>query len=248
MMKWKFLTLACIVLLWTGMGPARAGNIIINGGFETGTFSSWTNLDQAGGSGSWFIQTGTVSPLNGFTVPAPPQGMFAAMTDQFGPGSHVLYQDFVVPFGVSSATLNFQLFINNQNGAFITPNTLDYSGDPNQQSRVDIITTAADPFSVAGGDVLQNVYQTQVGDPATSGYSLVSVDLTALLAAHGGETLRLRFAETDDQFFFQTGVDDVILDAQGPQAVPEPASLSLLCIGALGLLTYRWKHCRKLTC
>ena len=29
------------------------------------------------------------------------------------------------------------------------------------------MTTTADPFSVSPGDVLQNVYQTMVGDPTT---------------------------------------------------------------------------------
>src|SRR6266852_631235 len=70
-----------------------ATDLVINGDFEAGSLTGWTVRDQAGGDGSWFIQRGTMSPESGFLVPAPPQGSFAAMTDQFGPGSHILYQD-----------------------------------------------------------------------------------------------------------------------------------------------------------
>jgi hypothetical protein len=71
------------------------------------------------------------------------------MTDQDNPGSHVLYQDFVVPADVANASLSFDYFINNLNGTFATPTTLDFTGVENQQTLVDIITTSADPFSVA---------------------------------------------------------------------------------------------------
>jgi hypothetical protein len=161
--------------------------------------------------GNWFVQSGTVSPLSGFAVPAPPGPTHAAMTDSFGPGSHVLYQDFTVPANASSGSISFALFIGNRNGLFYTPNSLDPSVFPNQQARVDLITTGADPFSVASGDVLLNLYQTHVGDPAISGYTTHTIDLTALLTAHKGQTLRLRFAEVDNQFYFQFGVDQVNL-------------------------------------
>jgi hypothetical protein len=124
------------------------------------------------------------------------------MTDAFGPGSHVLYQDFVVPTG--SALLSFSLFIGNRANAFSTPASLDFSTPAlNQQARVDILKASADPFSVAAADVLQNVYQTHVGDPLLSGYSNLNFDLTSLFSANAGQTLRLRFAETDNVFTFQ---------------------------------------------
>lgn len=212
-----------------------AAQLISNGGFEDGggSFSSWTVLDQSGGSGSWFIQTGTGSPLNGIPVPAPPGPTHAAMTDQGGPGSHVLYQDFVVPGSVSSATLAFELYIQNLAGDYATPDSLDFTVGPNQQARVDIITTTADPFSVAGGDVLQNIYQTQVGDPAEFGYVPIVADLTALFQANLGQTLRLRFAEVDDLNNFLMGIDQASLEVTGQAAVPEPATFVAAGLGGL---------------
>jgi hypothetical protein len=68
-------------------------------------------------------------------------------------------------------------------------------------------------------------------------YLAQSADLSALFGAHAGETLRLRFAEVDNLFTFQLGIDNVSLTTASPQAVPEPASLLLIGTGlaALGI-------------
>ena len=105
----------------------------------------------------------------------------------------------------------------------------------NQQARVDILKAGADAFSVDSGDILMTLYQTQVGDAPVSGYTTITRDITALLATHNGETLRLRFAEADNLDVFQLGVDNVRIEIQG-NPVPEPASV-LLLVGALGALT-----------
>jgi len=204
---------------------AQAGPLISNGGFEAGLVG-WTTADQTGSDGSFLPQTGTLSPTNGFTVEAPSEGVAAAMSDAQGPGSHVLYQDFVVPTGLTSASIRFDLYINNQAEDFFSPDTLDFSSVNNQQVRVDLMLASADPFSVAPADVLMNLYQSQPGDPLVSGYSTIPADLTALLTGLAGQTLRLRFAEVDNQFFLNVGVDNVSLDAA---AVPEPSTL----LGAL---------------
>jgi hypothetical protein len=192
-------------------------DLMNNGDFEAngGSLDGWTTMSQANSSGDWYIQTGTTSPLSGFFVPEPPGPTHAAMTDMFGPGTHILYQDFTVPSGLTAALLSFDRFIGNQAGLFITPATLDFTSVANQQARVDIITTTANPFSVATSDVLLKIYQTEVGDPPISGYTTQTTDLTDFLMAHQGQTLRLRFAMADNQFFFQFGVDRVILALNG---------------------------------
>lgn len=215
--------------------PTLGGELIANGGFESG-FSGWTRADQIGSEGTFQLQTGDFSPVNLDAVPSPPAGSSAAMTDAAGPGSHVLYQDFVV--NASGALLHFELFVGNRADRFAIPPSGSLAFDltsqtgaqtQNQQARVDILMGGTDPFSVAAGDMLLNVLLTQVGDSLISGYTAYDLNLSALFGAYQGQTLRLRFAETDNLAQFQLGVDNVSLTE-----VPEPGSLSLLLLGLLG--------------
>jgi len=228
--------------LWISMAltcalstQARA-DLIVNGGFESG-LSGWSRADQVGSEGTFVLQTGTSSPVNGDPVPAPPGGIRAAMTDAEGPGSHVLYQDFTIPSLLPGAILNFALFVGNRADRFATPASLDF-GTPtlNQQARVDILAAGADPFSLAPADVLLNVFRTNVGDPlVSSGYINHSVDITSLLNSHVGQSLRLRFAETDNLSIFQYGVDNVSL-LESSQVVPEPSTWLFTSCGLVAIV------------
>jgi hypothetical protein len=177
---------------------------IVNGGFETGNFTGWTVVNQSEGSGDWFVYTGTSSPLSGATIAAPPEGTHAAVTDQFGPGSHLLYQDVSLEAGFNH-TLSLQVYYENQAGVFATPPSLDSNVFPNQQYRVDILSPSAPVTSVAPGEVLATVFQTDVGDPPSLAPMPISFDLSGF----AGTTVRLRLAEVDNQFFFNASVDDV---------------------------------------
>jgi hypothetical protein len=219
--------------------PLQAAQIIVNGGFESG-FANWTRSEQVGSDGTFALQTGTVSPVNGFAVPSPPQGSQAAMTDSQGPGAHVLYQDFLVPNTLGPWTLSFLLFLNNTTGSYFTPSpaSLDFSTPTlNQQLRVDVLKATADPFSVAAADVLQNIYQTQPGNPAVSGYNLITADLSALIAANAGQTVRLRFAEVDNVGILNAGVDAVSLADAPLSGVPEPSTF-VAGLAVLGLAAF----------
>ncbi len=191
-------SLLSVLLGLSALPAAHAAPAIMNGGFESG-FVNWTTLDQTGSEGTFYLQSGTTSPTTGLAVAAPPEGSQAAMSDAGlgGPGTHVLYQDFVA--SAVGATLSFELFIGNRANNFYTPATLDFATAAiNQQARVDILKAGADAFSVDSGDILMTLYQTQVGDAPVSGYTTITRDITALLATHNGETLRLRFAEADN--------------------------------------------------
>jgi len=232
-------TLTLLAAFACALTPAAADEVISNGGFNSG-FAGWTLANQAGSDGSFFLQTGTSSPVNGDTVPAPPGPPTAAMTDAQGPGTHVLYQDFVVPIPVTSAILSFDAFIGNRANAFFVPNpaSLDFAAPAfNQQARVDLLLGSATQFSVSSGDVLLNLFQTTPGGPLVTGYTAHSLDIASVLNDHLNTPLRLRFAETDNVFSFQFGVDDVSL-VTTPSAVPEPSAGASTAIGALMLLAF----------
>jgi hypothetical protein len=209
---------------------------ITNGGFEAG-FTGWTTADQVGSDGTYLLQTGTTSPVNGVPVPAPPEGSTAAMTDSQGPGSHVLFQNIIVTAPVPSTLLTFDLFIGNRGDNFYTPapSTLDFATPAlSQQARVDILIGGADPFSLAAADVLLNAFQTNPGDPLVSGYTHHSIDITALLNSNLNTPLILRFAETDNVNIFQFGVDNVDI-----QAIPEPSTWLLTSAALFGIASMR---------
>jgi hypothetical protein len=223
------------------LGQQLHAAAIVNGGFEAG-LTGWTTAVQTGSEGNFFVQTGTASPVLGSPVPAPPEGANAAMSDAAGPGSRVLYQDFLVGAVSPATALTFALFVNNGAPDFVVHSNLDFATPAlNQQARVDLMLPAADPFSVDPADVLLNLFQTNPGDPLVSGYNTYSADVTALLQAHQGQTLRLRFAQVDNVFTFNLGVDDVAIEV-----VPEPSTWLLASAGVIaGALARRRIRARE---
>lgn len=212
---------------------------IVNGGFETGDFTGWTTVDPCtqGNPGTWSVYTGTTSPISGSPIPAPPEKTHAAISDQSGPGTHILYQDVMLQPN-TRYTLSFQIYYVNQAGAFTVPNSLDCNaGTPNQQYRVDLINPNAAVDSVSAADVLQNVYQTNVGDPASLNPTQVNVSINSASVPANG-IVRLRFAEVDNQNFFQAGVDNVQLNQTtvGTGALTKVVSRPTAAAG--DLLTY----------
>ena len=185
-------------------GDISAEARVPNGGFETGDFSRWKQANQSGGSGRWFVYSGTTSPLSLSTIAAPPQGNFAATTDQDSPGSHVLYRNIKLAAG-QKHVLSFFLYYDNLAGAFFARNTLDYTVEPNQQYRVDLLRPQANPFTVNSDKVLRTLFRTKPGDPNTRGPRLRTYNISQ----YAGRTVRLRFAEVDNQGNFLASVDRV---------------------------------------
>jgi hypothetical protein len=205
-------------------------SLLANAGFETNggagsnTFSGWTVVDQAGGSGSWFAVSALTAPLSGLPVPGPGEGVFQALTDQTGPGAHVLYQDIVLP---SRTPLTLSFYLHYVSAASLTTpasGTLDYTSGMNQQFRVDVMDPAAGVSDVGTG-VLMNVYRTNTGDATTLAPRLVVADLSAF----AGRAVRIRFAETDNSGNFFVGVDAVSLVVSG--LVPAAGTTGLLALG-----------------
>lgn len=231
------LLLATTVLVALAM-PAKAVELIANGSFElhgrvgSNGFFYWDTRARPEGFGTFLIQTGDVSPWTDTHVESPPAGSFAAMTDGTGPTAQVLFQTFNVPAVVTSAILHFEYFVRNLAGAYYTPSDLDSAGGPNQQDRVDIISSTAPIFSTAPADVLATVLRTSVSDPRIIPYTSSTTDLTSLLQAHEGQTLMLRFGVVDNQANYYFGVDSVSLSVN---AIPEPAGPAWFAVGLAGL-------------
>jgi hypothetical protein len=105
-------------------------------------------------------------------------------------------------------TLSFKLFLGNRNGGgwiIPTSGTLRHdAGVANQHVRVDIISPTVSIEDVGSG-VLSNIF---ISEPDTA-LILEYQQITADLSRFAGQTIRLRFAEVDNQFFLQMGIDDV---------------------------------------
>ena len=185
---------------------------VTNGGFETGNLTGWIVANE--GNGVWSAYSGTLSPVSGLTIAATgqftytPQGVYAATSDQTGPGSHIMYQDLVLK-KFQSHNLTLILYYDNQAGEFCTPDTLDPKIACNQQYRVDVMDPAAPVDSVASGDVLATLFRTEVGAPRTLAPTPMAYDLSAF----AGRTVRLRFSEVDNQSNFLASVDAVNLQS-----------------------------------
>ncbi len=231
-------------------GAFAATELIENGGFETGDFQFWTVTDLPGGDGSWFVSTpGATTPIsNSATSAVGSSGSFYAVTDQNGPGSHSLTQSFTVPVGTLSAILSFSYFANDSDsGPIVDPDGLTDITDPNQHTRVDLLTGTAGPFDTGPSEVLANFYL-GVDDQMTNPnpFTPYSFDITALVS--GGGTFQIRFAEVDNQFFLNAGVDNVsvLVDFSPPVGVvPEPASLLVWSMLSMVAMATRLKSRRS---
>jgi hypothetical protein len=205
--------LLALVVAVAGFGAFAAeapAAVVNNGNFESGTMNGWTDASSTMSLGAWGVYTGTTAPISGFAISAPPEGAFALTSDQDNPSTDVVYEDLSVPEAAVS-NLSFYTYYENEAGSFATPASLDYQVGPNQQYRVDLMNPAAPVDSIAPADVLANIFQTNVGDPASLAPTLITFDLTPW----AGRTVRLRFAEVDSVFFFQASFDDVVVTSRG---------------------------------
>lgn len=224
-----------LVLLAAGSSAHAA---LTNGNFEAG-LTGWT-ATTVGAAKAVTVALGAVVTDAG-PIAASLTGDHYVYTSQDGPGRSLLTQTFRVEAGVNK--IFFDIAINNDAGAFITPNTLDYTGEPNQQARFDIIKVGAALDTVDPADIIVAAYQTVVGDPTTQGWRTHEIDVTAQLASYVGQDVVFRFSQVDNQSYFNLAIDNVNVGATQtgvaavPQDVPVLGPLGLAALsGLLGLL------------
>lgn len=205
------------------VGRAQAQQLIVNGGFETGDLTGWTLANQVSPFDGGFVASNDIaSPINGLPTVGPASGGYYAVSDQTGPGTHVMYQVVTVPVG-ANILVSFDLFVNNWfDSTVIDPSGLDWTTggtfDANQHARVDLLDGAADPFDTGSG-VVQNFYIGDDGPTLPNHYRHYTFFVPTFPT---GGTFLIRFAEVDNQFQLNEGVDNVSI-----LVVPEPGPFGL---------------------
>jgi hypothetical protein len=222
------IALAAMASLAFGASSAAA-TTVVNGNFESGNLSGWSVYNnQESEAGNWFAYSGTSIPFGEIAppVPPPPQGNFAAITAQGGPGTHILYQDVALEPGFPHV---LSLIAYYQSSALLaTQDSLSWMVEPNQQYRIDVIKPTAQIETLNPSDILATLLQTETGDPT----SMEPKTLTADLTAFGGQTVRLRFAEVDNEGPLNAGVDSVSITGPPP---PLPVPSNAFTVGKLKL-------------
>ena len=199
--------------------------------FESGALTGWQTVGS--GNGGWVVygdgrkapDPSRSDPNVPFLFPDPPQGRFAASTDPNGPGTRILYRD--VRLSGRLAVLMNVFYAGS--APFTSPRTLAWDGPvANQQFRVDLLDPFAPIDSVAGDDVLVNVFRTSPGDEVAQRPTPVRVDVSRW----AGKVVRLRVVATDNRGPLRVGVDNIRfepIDAGGDGRIelpetPKPSS------------------------
>jgi len=208
--------LLALVLASLAGAPAGAAEVV-NGGFETGDFTGWA-VRQSTGAGRWYAHKGTEPPIEhergAVSVQPPPQGAFAAITDQANPETLLLYQDLQLEPG-TAYKLSLLAYYDSYSALTIpSPDTLSVDEEvlgskANQQFRIDVIKPEAAPDTVAPGDILATVFQTRDGGAR----KMEPTRFVADLAPFAGQTVRLRIAVAVTEEVLNAGIDAVSLSS-----------------------------------
>ncbi len=180
-------------LMWSN-GNIGDNQFILNGDFETGTFTDWIKTNSTT-YGDWVINNGTYVPPGPGGASPPFAGSFSALSEQTGGGAHTLYQDITIPSGVSLATLSWADCIRNFASQFTTNS---------QYFHVEIRRT--------DDSLLQIAFTTKPGDPLVNNWVARSFDLSPYI----GQTIRLAFVELDTLNYFNVGLDNVSVQVSTP--------------------------------
>ena len=229
---------------------------LINADFETGDLTGWQTLVE-GEAFPVSIESGSVTTEAG-TINPSPDGNYMVFTSQDGPGRSFLWQEFTPRIwqvtDPNAFNIYFDIAINNGATAYYTPDpmSLDYTGDPNQQARIDILKPGASITTVDPNDIIVELFQTQPGDPLIQDWQRVTKDVTSEMAAYVDQTLTLRLVQVDNQLFFNLALDNVSVGNRAPyddgSATPVPAlppmALWLLSV-LLTLLALRRRQSRQ---
>lgn len=190
---------------------AAGRELIRNGGFQTGTLSSWTVTTSEGGLiGNCFNSAvGTTTPMSNTPTPANPRGGTRyAVFDQTGASFQTLSQRFRIPRKFKRVILSYQMFVQSKSAVVLNPAGFDLT-NTNQQARVDLLSGSAPTLSTSGG-VIRRLYSkgADVVPPATlAPYKSYRINITK--SVRKGKFYRLRFGTISGTNVINLGVDNV---------------------------------------
>jgi len=227
----RALLLALAVAICALLAPSAVhAAAVVNGDFETGNLSGWSVFNSTT-RGNWFANAGSNTPFEDpmdpppFSFFAPPQGNWAAVSDETNPDLAILSQDVTLePFWTHNLSLIYY-YRSFKPIAIPSPYTLDVRDDveglaepplgpeqKNQQLRIDVIKPTAAIDTVNPADILTTLFASKVGDPQ----QVPPTTLTADLSPFAGQTVRLRIANAVNEEVFNTGIDAVALTSTPP--------------------------------
>ena len=175
-----------VVLSWLP-GPGEGRELLVNGGFETGTLAGWSAVP--GTNGGFVTDNGSLNPPSQDAPTVPSAGSYAATVAAAGANLCALSQDVAIPAGANRALLVWADRIRN----FAT----GYGS--NQQFRVELRAT--------NDAVLSVLFATAPGLPLLNDWTTRGADLSA----YAGRTVRLAFVVTGLAAFLDVHLDAVSL-------------------------------------
>ncbi len=203
---------------------ASSTNLLVNGGFESGSFSpGWNTMTDGGGQGFWSVTTGNYAACGG-TKMAPIEGTHEALWNMDFPSWGILTSNpFTVPAdGQISLDYAYQNFAGTWQQ---TPGTYDIGLNySNEWIRIDVIAATADPQTLSSNDIVATLFNSQVlPHPA---YSQGWTAASASLSAFAGRQVVLRVVTVNDLNCLPVWVDNVALTVGNSPATPVGVSVS----------------------
>lgn len=211
------------------LAPSAAAATVVNGDFETGNLNGWS-VYRTAETGSWFAYKGdkgsgdSIAQQRGRKFPQPPpQGTYAATSDQISATTTILSQEVVLAPGLNHRLSLLAYYDSEVPIGVPSPDTLtvddtQLGGQRNQQFRIDVMRPGSPIESLSPADILATAFRTQPGGPTSMQPTWVSADLSPF----AGQTVRLRIANAAHEELFTAGVDAVAIDSTPPGKNPPP--------------------------
>jgi hypothetical protein len=212
-----------------GASAGTTSNLIVNGNFDSGSFSPGWNVVNV--NGAWSVSSSGTASGGSVTV-TPDPGSQVALFDMGGPSYGIITTDpFTVP---TNAVLTLNYAYDNQGGSWVSDSVNPYGlSTPNQWLRIDVIKASAAPSTLNPSDILATIFDSQSGSPALStGWTAGSASLSTL----AGQSVVFRVATVNTESYLPVWVSHVFIAGDTVQTSSAPPS-SLSVTGGHGSIS-----------